>query len=269
MNRESNGERAIRVALENLGIKYEQEKEINFLKGYYKGSNKGSRRADFFLPKYNIYIEYLGGWNKKDPEERKKERARYNKKKEVYNLNGIKCIYIYPNQLNYVSKVIKEGIEKFGNKVEPFPFYKDPLTISIMTAIIFLLLTPLSFTVFFTLLFINIVVIVIFKSTRCPNCKRVFATEHVSKDFVRIEKRPWRYRIETKYLYSDGSYKNSTYTEWRKRIERIKIYKNVKECKYCGFKWTEKEEVNLDKATRPQTVYTKKTRYQNPANRRY
>lgn len=265
MNRESDGERAVRVALDNLGLKYEQEKEINFLKGDYKGS----RRADFFLPKYNIYIEYLGGWDKKNSEERKKERARYNEKKDAYSLNDVKCIYIYPNQLNYVSNVIKKGIEKFGNKVEPLPFYKNPLIISITTAIIFLLLSPLSFTVFFTLLFINIIVIIIFSLTRCPNCKRVFAKEHVSKDFVRMEKRPWEYRIETKYLYSDGSYKNSTYTEWRKRIERIKIYKNAKECKYCGFKWTEKEEVNLDKATRPQTVYTKRTRYRNPANRRY
>ncbi len=32
MNKESDGERAVRVALEDLGIKYEQEKEIQFLK---------------------------------------------------------------------------------------------------------------------------------------------------------------------------------------------------------------------------------------------
>lgn len=265
MNKESDGERAVRVALENLGLKYEREKEINFLKGDYKGS----RRADFFLPKYNIYIEYLGGWDKKNSGEQKKERTRYNDKKEAYSLNDVKCIYIYPNQLNYVSNVIKKGIERFGNKFEPLPFYKNPLIISIATAIIFLLFIPLSFIVFLILLFINIIFIIIFSLTRCPNCKRIFAKEHLSKDFERMEKRPWKYRIETKYLYSDGSYKNSTYTEWRKRIERIKIYKNAKECKYCGFKWTEKEEVNLDKATRPQTVYTKRTRYRNPANRTY
>ena len=54
-NKESDGERAVRAALESLGIKYEQEKEIHFLKGDYQGS----RRADFFLPKYNVYLEYL------------------------------------------------------------------------------------------------------------------------------------------------------------------------------------------------------------------
>ncbi len=103
--------------------------------------------------------------------------------------------------------------------------------------------------------------------TRCPNCKRVFCKNHVSRAFERIEKRPWEWRVETKYFYLDGSYKNSTFSEWRKRIERIKIFKNVKECRKCGYKWTEKEEVNLDKGTRPQTTNTRRTRYRNPHER--
>ncbi len=260
MNRESDGERAVRAALDNLGIKYEPEKEIHFLKNDYKGS----RRADFFLPKYNIYIEYFGGWDKKNDEERRTERARYNEKKEAYSNNGIKCIYIYPNQLNYVSSVIKKGIERLGNKVEPLLFYKNPLILSIVTAVLFLILSPLSYTILLMLLFVNVVLIIIFSVTRCSNCKRVFAKDHVSRDFEKIEKRPWEYRVETRYLYSDGSYKNSNYTEWRTRIERIKIFKNTKECIYCGYKWAEKEEENLDKATRPQTVYERKTGYRNP-----
>ena len=253
MNKESDGERAVRVALEDLGIKYEQEKEIQFL----------NRRADFFLPRYNVYIEYLGGWDKKGQEERDKERQRYNEKKDAYSLNEIKCIWIFPNQLNYVTNVIKKGLEQFGNKVEPLPFYKNPLIIAISTTILLLLLS-ISFPIFFTLLIINIIFIITFSMTRCPNCKRVFCKSHVSTDFERIEKKPWEWRVETKYLYSDGSYKNSTFSEWRKRIERIKIFKNVKECKKCGYKWTEKEEVNLDKDTRPQTVYTRRTHYRNP-----
>lgn len=257
MNKESDGERAVRVALDDLGIEYKQEKEIHFLKGDYKNS----RRADFFLPKYNVYIEYLGGWDKKESEERNKERQRYNEKKDAYSLNDIKCIWIFPNQLNYVSSVIKKGLEQFGNKVEPLPIYKNPLVISITTAIIFLLLLSLSYQIFFTLLIINVIFIILFYITRCPNCKRVFVKSHLSKDFERIEKRPWKWRVETKYLYSDGTHKNSTFSEWRKRIERIKIFKNVKECKTCGYRWTEKEEVNLDKDTRPQTVYKRRTHY--------
>lgn len=81
-----------------------------------------------------------------------------------------------------------------------------------------------------------------------------------------MEKRSWDYRIETRYLYSDGSYKNSTFSRWKKRFERIKIYKEVNMCKYCGYRWTEEKEVNLDEATRPQTVYTKRTRYRKPRN---
>lgn len=229
-----------------------------------KGDFKGSRRADFFLKEYNIYIEYLGGWDKKDPEEREKERKRYNEKKAIYELNNIKCIWIFPVQLNYVSNVIKRELEKLSGKVEPLPFYKDALIISVLLTIIFCLLTILS-SLFLYLVLVCIILIIIFASTRCPNCKRVFAKKHVSRDFSRIEKRPWKYQIETRYLYSDGTYKNSTYSEWKIINERIKIYRNVKECKYCDFKWPEKEEVNLDKATRPQTVYTRRTNYRNPA----
>lgn len=273
MNQESDGERAVRVTLDTLGIKYEQEKEINFLQGDYKRN----RRVDFFLPKYNLYIEYLGGWDKKNYEDRKKERKRYNSKKNVYNLNDIKCIYIYPKQLNYISSVIQKEIERYGNKVVELPFYKNPLIISIAT--IFIFITSILFSIFrshtsplfsliiLILFFINIIFIIIFKITQCPNCKRVFAKKHIKKDFIKTAKRPWAYRIETKYLYSDGSYKNSTYSKWKERIESINIYKNTKQCKYCRYRWTEIEEVNLDKNTRPQTIYRKRTNYKNPANK--
>ncbi|MBU4245845.1 MAG: hypothetical protein ABIF85_00445 [Nanoarchaeota archaeon] len=66
MNIESDGERAVRAALDNLGITYEQEKEITFL----NEDSKRFRRADFFLPKYNTYIEYAGGWDKSNDNER-------------------------------------------------------------------------------------------------------------------------------------------------------------------------------------------------------
>lgn len=81
MNRESDGERAVRAALEHLKIKYEQEKEISFL----KDDAKRSRRADFFLPAYNVYVEYLGGWDAPNPQERAEERQRYEEKKKLMN----------------------------------------------------------------------------------------------------------------------------------------------------------------------------------------
>ncbi len=114
MSKESDGERAIRAALDNLNIIYEQEKEIFGL----KKDSKKYRIADFYLPDYQIFIEYLGGWDKKDSEERQSERNRYLHKKHVYEDNGIKCIWIYPKQLNYVSFIIEKRIEELERTEE-------------------------------------------------------------------------------------------------------------------------------------------------------
>jgi hypothetical protein len=261
MNRESDGERAVRVALDHLGIKYEQEKEITFLKGDYHGV----RRADFFLPYYNIYLEYLGGWDKKNTSERIKEQKRYTDKMESYKLNKLKVIYIYPKELNYLTSAIRRGLEKLGNKVEPLPFYKNNLTLSVITAAIIFLVLSFLVSKFYIILFIlSIVTLFVFNSIKCPNCKRLFKTEHVNRHFDRIENRSWEYRIETRYLYSDGTRKNSTYSDWKKRIEKIKIFKNIKECKACSYKWSEQEEENLDEETRPETLFTVQTGYRNP-----
>jgi len=67
---ESTGERAIKAELEHMGIRYEQEKDISSL----YGDTKSHRRADFYLPDYDVYIEFLGGWDA--PDEEKREPAR-------------------------------------------------------------------------------------------------------------------------------------------------------------------------------------------------
>ncbi|RMF05311.1 hypothetical protein D6764_05070 [Candidatus Woesearchaeota archaeon] len=137
-DKESDGERAVRAALESLGIEYEQEKEIHNL----KGDSKKFRRADFFLPEYNVYIEYLGGWDKKDPLERRDERRRYYKKKQVYASNGIRCIYIYPNQLNYVSRVIQRKLKKFEDEAEEEHPEKNKRTLLITAIVVLILIIP-------------------------------------------------------------------------------------------------------------------------------
>ncbi len=104
---ESPGERAVKAELEHLGIRYIQEHKIFGL----RGDTKAYREADFYLPDYDIYIEYLGEYYKN----KKNGDKRYGHKMRVYENNNIKCIYIYPNQLNYSQKVIKEGIERYGD----------------------------------------------------------------------------------------------------------------------------------------------------------
>ena len=64
MDKELDGKKEIKAILDKFGVRYEQEKRINFL--------KGDIRANFFLPAYDLYIEYLEGWDRKDPVEIKK-----------------------------------------------------------------------------------------------------------------------------------------------------------------------------------------------------
>ena len=76
--------------LDDMGIKYIREVELNNL----REDTAKFRRADFYLPKYNVYVEFQGRWNNS-----KEDRERYSKKKVVFYKNNIPCIYIYPENL--------------------------------------------------------------------------------------------------------------------------------------------------------------------------
>ena len=58
---ETDGEGAVKYALDKMGIEFEPEVIIPKL----KGDKKDHRIADFYLPESDIYIEYLGCWNNK------------------------------------------------------------------------------------------------------------------------------------------------------------------------------------------------------------
>ena len=101
----SDGEAAVEAALKRMNIRYEPEYEIRKL----KGDTVAFRRADFYLPDYDIFLEYFGGWEKDENEKR-----RYRHKRIVYEKNKIRCIYIYPKQLNYLRSAIQKGLETNG-----------------------------------------------------------------------------------------------------------------------------------------------------------
>lgn len=96
------GEKIIEIFLEMQGIKFEREFEINGL----EGDTKRCRRADFYLPRYKVYLEFLGGWN--HPE----YRALYNEKKDIYELNEIPCVYIYPDNLGTLEFIFRWRLEE-------------------------------------------------------------------------------------------------------------------------------------------------------------
>ena len=94
------GEEMISDFLFENNIKYEKEKKISGL----KNDSKTFRIADFYLPNFDIYLEFLGDWEKEEGEDR------YKKKMRVYKENNISCIYIWPNNLGCLNWIFKERL---------------------------------------------------------------------------------------------------------------------------------------------------------------
>jgi hypothetical protein len=64
------------------------------------------RVADFYLPKYNVMVEFAGRWNRS-----KDERKRYQDKKEVYEINKIPCVWIYPDNLGVLHYIFHKRLQ--------------------------------------------------------------------------------------------------------------------------------------------------------------
>jgi len=105
------GESYVEQYLIDNEFAYEPEVDINDLKGDY---DKSHRRADFYLKRYDVFVEFLGEWN--NPY----KREQYNKKKWVFKQNNKACIYIYPDNLGFLDYVfryrLKEVLKNFKRK---------------------------------------------------------------------------------------------------------------------------------------------------------
>jgi hypothetical protein len=96
------GEEFVMDFLKEIGIKFEREKKIVGL----EKDSKPYRIADFYLPKFGVYIEFFGLWNKNIKDED------YKLKKLVYRNNGIPCVYLYPENLGVISFSLDKRIQK-------------------------------------------------------------------------------------------------------------------------------------------------------------
>jgi hypothetical protein len=97
---ESEGEVFIAEFLQSKNIKYRREEKIDWL----KNDSKSYRMADFYLPRYNVYIEFFGLWNNE------KDRVRYQDKKNIYNENKVACIYLYPENLGVIDYIFHKRL---------------------------------------------------------------------------------------------------------------------------------------------------------------
>lgn len=101
------GEKQIAKILKEMNVKFDDKKKF-----YLKKDSKKYRVPDFYLPKYDLVIEYFGSWDyKKSKKMQEKERARFMEKVGAYESSGMNCIYLYPNDLINAKKIIEEKIK--------------------------------------------------------------------------------------------------------------------------------------------------------------
>lgn len=98
----SEGELFIQEYLKYMGIDFEREVKLTNLK---YDDNCTHRRADFYLKKYKVYIEFNGRWNSSED-----AKKRYREKADVYYKNNIPCIYIYPENLGIIEFVFPKRL---------------------------------------------------------------------------------------------------------------------------------------------------------------
>ena len=90
---DTEGEQFIKEFFEDVGISYKFQEAIRNL----SHDEKGHRIADFYLPKYDTYVEFFGRWNAGA-----EFKESYKRKQLVYKQNRIACVFIYPENLGYL-----------------------------------------------------------------------------------------------------------------------------------------------------------------------
>jgi hypothetical protein len=95
---QSDGERRICEILDAADIKYRYDERFRILDGY-------AIRPDFYLPEFDVYIEYWG-MNTTD------YKIGMLKKQKLYQQQGKKLISLYPDDKPLMQKLLQEKLEK-------------------------------------------------------------------------------------------------------------------------------------------------------------
>lgn len=96
----SEGEELIEDFFIEKNMKYKSQQKIHGL----KNDTKTFRIADFYLPKYDVYLEFLGNWREENG------KIEYKKKIGIYETNKIPCIYIWPDNLGSLNWIFNERL---------------------------------------------------------------------------------------------------------------------------------------------------------------
>lgn len=109
---ETSGEKFIRHWLQEHEIKFNYRYKLYDLNGW----PYDYAEPDFYLPDYNLYIEYWGMWDNKTEGKEYQKSAR--KKMAVYYNNKIDFISVFPNQLKMLDYVLEREFAKRSKSVD-------------------------------------------------------------------------------------------------------------------------------------------------------
>lgn len=105
----SRAEQRIADYFDSIGLRYEYEKELEA--GIWVFTEKVSA-PDFYLPDYDVFVEYWGMLNvENDYDRRKYERAMKYKMARYHQL-GVKFISIYPDNLKNLDWIFRKKFKK-------------------------------------------------------------------------------------------------------------------------------------------------------------
>lgn len=97
----SEGELFLEDFFKENEIKFQVQKKLIL-----RNDPKSYRLADFYLPQFDIYVEFFGLWNKQVKDED------YREKKKIYHENEIPCIYVYPENLGIIDFIFEKRIKE-------------------------------------------------------------------------------------------------------------------------------------------------------------
>ena len=110
---ESKGEKRIRKWLKDRNIFYETQKTYNDLVGI----NNGLLSYDFYLPNYNLLIEYQGQFHdgnngcQKD-KDLKRQQEHDRRKRQYAKDNNIKLLEIWYHDFNNIEEILERRLVK-------------------------------------------------------------------------------------------------------------------------------------------------------------
>jgi len=121
----SNTERVIADYFTKNNIRYEYEP---VLKGGLYGNK--TMHPDFYLPDYNVYVEYWGLVDLPDKHKREQYVKEMRWKMAQYHSRNIKFISIYPYNMNDLDSVFPRKFEELtGNKIMIYPNSLDAINL--------------------------------------------------------------------------------------------------------------------------------------------